>query len=304
VLDSLEGIEYRAGVADGRCVLHVSGMEATEPVPADYAFGSGAVAVTYVNRRGGVSTELRLTHYALDDIWGFTPGQRVGRPATSPAGRVLSAETERACFSCHATVLAEEDGALDPERSILGVGCESCHGPGAAHVEAAKRGDLDLRMPDLGAAPQRVSLELCGSCHRSPGSVDLSNPGVAAQLPRLQSVALSFSVCFRKGGVSCMTCHDPHEDADAERLVDYDRKCVSCHTPGKATHVACAAQRTSDCVSCHMPEQDINMPGQVRFRNHWIKVWPAMQGSTGPRGRGSTSSASIHTRSIGPRGRG
>jgi predicted CXXCH cytochrome family protein len=273
VLDPLEGVEYRPAVAGGQCVLQVVGAGQPTAAPADYAFGSGSVAVTYVCRRKGASTELRLTHYSSDGKWGFTPGQRIGRKGETPEGTRLDARTEEACFSCHSTVLAKENGVLDPERSILGIGCEACHGAGAEHVEAVRRGARDLRMPALEAERQRVSLELCGSCHRAPGSVDLGSPAIAGQLPRLQSVALSLSDCFKKGGVSCMTCHDPHENAGATLRVDYNRKCLSCHAEAAPKQIACTVEPRGDCVSCHMPAQDIEMPGAIRFRNHWIKVW-------------------------------
>jgi len=273
ILDPLEGVEYRTRVVGGRCVLQAAGAADTVSVMPDYAFGSGGVSTTYVSRSNGVSTELRLSHYNVHDEWQFTPGQRVGRRATSPVGAVMDKSSERACFSCHSTALLEVNGSLDPEHSILGIECEACHGPGAAHIEAVMRRDRDLRMPALSSARQRVSLELCGSCHRSPGSVDLSKPGMAAQLPRLQAVALSFSECFKKGGVACMTCHNPHENAGATGRPDYNRKCLSCHAPGAPSRTPCKTQPAGDCVSCHMPKQDIEMPGEVRFRNHWIKVW-------------------------------
>jgi hypothetical protein len=48
----------------------------------------------------------------------------------------------RSCLSCHVTGWGEEDrgGFVDPETSshLLGVQCETCHGPGSAHVELGK----------------------------------------------------------------------------------------------------------------------------------------------------------------------
>ena len=273
ISDPLEGIDYKTAIVGDRCVLKAFDGAKESEASADFAFGSGGIGVTYVNRRAGVSTELRLSHYTVPGIWDFTPGQRVGRKEGLPVGVKLSAKTERACFSCHSTVLAEEGGALNLDRSTLGIGCESCHGAGAAHIEAVKGGATDLRMADLSGVRQRVSLEACGSCHRQPGSVDLGNAGMASQLPRLQPVALSFSGCFKKGGASCMTCHDPHKNADSKRLVDYERICASCHSSVSSGQVLCKAQHKDGCVSCHMPKQSSGMPGDVRFRNHWIKVW-------------------------------
>ena len=54
---------------------------------------------------------------------------------------------------------------------IPNVSCERCHGPGRAHVEAARRGapesELSLPLgPDRWTAAEL--LRFCGECHRHP----------------------------------------------------------------------------------------------------------------------------------------
>ncbi len=270
--DPLEELEFRTAVRDGRCVLTAAGPDGEKSAPADYAFGSGAVGYTYLARQGDRSLELRLSYYVHEGKWEFTPGQRMGGEANTPLGLMLDESQERACFACHTTALVREGSGLKPEQSLLGVTCEACHGPGAAHVQAARRGDRDLRMARLSAERARVSLELCGECHRAPERVDMHAPGMAEQLPRMQSVAMSMSGCFKKGGLSCVTCHDPHGDARDVTQAQYNAKCASCHD-GSAGKPPCPVRPRGDCVSCHMPLQDVGLPTAPRFRNHWIKAW-------------------------------
>jgi len=51
-------------------------------------------------------------------------------------------ERDLACLTCHVTGAGEEGGFRDPEASpqLVGVTCESCHGPGAEHAARPARG--------------------------------------------------------------------------------------------------------------------------------------------------------------------
>jgi len=71
------------------------------------------------------------------------------------------------------------------------------------------------------------------------------------------------SKCFRRGGATCGTCHDPHP-ADAANntkslkfAADSDSMCLGCHVEFQArpevhTHHARASE-AGRCVTCHMP---------------------------------------------------
>src|SRR5437763_13183487 len=109
---------------------------------------------------------MRISYYRPVGRWDFPPSQHVGPRAAAgtPVGRPVGPDTINGCFACHTTALVLDGARVDPARSIFGVGCESCHGPGRDHVAAAKRRERDLRMADLSTARDRVSLELCGEC--------------------------------------------------------------------------------------------------------------------------------------------
>lgn len=270
-------IRYQATAKDGRCVLLATHGGYTEALPAEYAFGSGNRGVTYLGYTMDRPVELRLSYYRSVRRWEFTPGQQVGIPVASAlmGGRVLDATEEEHCFLCHTTTLVKEEDRIRPGRSTAGVGCEACHGPGTAHIEAVRRADPDPHMPDLARVRNRVSTELCGQCHRSPVTGDPGNPFTASQLPRLQGLALSQSACFKKSGgqLSCITCHEPHCDADRTSHAEYNAVCGGCHSPSHPPQKPCKRQPQGDCVTCHMPAQPVPLPTNPTFRTHWIKVW-------------------------------
>jgi hypothetical protein len=79
--------------------------------------------------------------------------------------------TRPECVRCHATEahydssLAGMDGApatLDDFRVDEGVGCESCHGPGSAHIESPSKSNI----VGLGkSCPECIIEGICTSCH-------------------------------------------------------------------------------------------------------------------------------------------
>jgi peroxiredoxin len=93
----------------------------------------------------------------------------------SPHARAISAlakqnkSTDSACLKCHTTGFGRTGGfpageKPDAHPGLLGVGCESCHGPGGDHVkpDAAKVGTI-VSLGDK--CDSCVILQICGSCH-------------------------------------------------------------------------------------------------------------------------------------------
>ena len=158
---------------------------------------------------------------------------------------------------------------------ILNIGCERCHGPGRAHVEAARRGALDASpaMPfGIGGWSADDEIRLCGSCHRLPETVEAAlirpdNP----RFVRFQPVGLMQSACFRRspGNLSCSTCHDPHAKTSTDRRT-YEAACLACH--GGPSQTVCTASPTTGCIDCHMPRRDVTR-GMI-MTDHWIRARP------------------------------
>jgi hypothetical protein len=257
----------------------------------DYAFGSGHHATTFVSLLDpSIPTmiEHRLTYYTHEDALAMTPGQRAGAhtPGVKPHGLEPTPRAARKCFRCHSTQLAAAgDQAIDEATMIPNVSCERCHGPGRAHVVAARRGatEAELLLP-FGPDNWTVEtlLNLCGECHRHPsrarpGQIRRDDP----QLARFQPVGLMQSACYQRssGALSCVTCHDPHARARSERA-SYDAICLECHRSRlsstevahdfPATGVVCGISPRQRCVECHMPKVDSGQ--HILFSDHWIRI--------------------------------
>lgn len=138
-----------------------------------------------------------------------------------------------------------------PGWTVRDQGCESCHGPGKAHVDAG--GDPNLIRRFTGAAPRDVS-ETCLRCHA--GSDERNN--------------------FRRGGhgradVSCINCHAPHSPASASpHMVRAEQPalCYQCHAEVRAQFSMAFHHRVGEgamvCTDCHNPHGGFE-PRQARL---------------------------------------
>lgn len=84
------------------------------------------------------------------------------------------------CIRCHAThgkprFDLDDMGTMDTRVAEFGIGCESCHGPGQAHVEAHRNvlrrywhhffRDSDDTIVNPARLPADRSIDVCGQCH-------------------------------------------------------------------------------------------------------------------------------------------
>lgn len=222
-----------------------------------WAFGAGAQAFTYVSQLNeDTYLEHGLSLYAKGGL-ALTPGHRtaagVKYQTFGPDANVLR------CFQCHSTgkLGLSEQRAIQPAEP--GVRCESCHGAGSQH--AAKPSPANIQNPGK-MSPSQMN-DHCGQCHRMPPAQGVATNFDNPWNVRHQPVYFSQSGCFKKGNASCMTCHNPHEDA----LKPTAQVCAGCHTSPK--HAVNVSNRT--CVECHMPV--VKPSPQLSFTNHWIGVY-------------------------------
>lgn len=231
--------------------------------PGEWAFGAGAQAITFVSRAAPDGyLELGQSWYKKLNGFALTPGHHnnagVRYRTFDPSAAALR------CFACHSTgpLSIGDDESIVPLE--LGVRCESCHGPSAAHAREPAR----VHPANPGRMSAAQLNELCGSCHRMPAAAgsatDLRNPWNA----RHQPLMLAESACFRnsKGKLTCLTCHSPHAPLE-EKFASYDAACKNCHAaPRHAKPVTGRA-----CAGCHMPAAR-PLPN-LAFANHRIAVY-------------------------------
>lgn len=241
----------------------------------EYAFGSGDRGLTLVGRDPvGRPCELRLSHYADVHGWDVTNGQDA-RPKAAEGylGKVLTADLARRCLDCHTTDARSVRERVGPAAADRAIGCEKCHGPGGHHAAAVEAGLPDLAIAAGSKKPSAAEVVgLCGQCHAVRGTPPARDNPYSV---RFQADTLTWSRCYTEsnGGLSCLTCHDPHRDADPDHS-RYDARCLSCHAAGATAkaRTVCPVNPKADCVRCHMPPERTPVVGHTRFTHHHIRV--------------------------------
>jgi len=179
------------------------------------------------------------------------------------------------CLECHTTRYEKGYDAVrdcyDSTWVERGVGCEACHGPGAAHVEHRRQGRAS---DSYGHVAGTTPLPGCVFCHsRRAMLADPYDPGLPADeqmdLELLDSGLyhpdgqlrgeayewVSFQMSrMAAEGVGCHDCHEPHAGT---LRTSGNALCMRCHEPQLDTpqHTHHAAGSTGGvCVECHMPE--------------------------------------------------
>ncbi len=260
-----------------------------------YQFGSNDRGATFVGIDDqGRWRELRLSHYG-GKTWDLTTGHP-SEPADAESGgahaylgRELGAEAVRRCLDCHTTNPRATRSAGFPTSEDRGIGCETCHGPGGHHTLAIAAapdfGDLAIAQPSK--ASGRQITELCARCH-SPLGME-ARPDDPTSI-RFQGTTLTWSRCFSesRGALSCVSCHDPHRDAETGSAY-YEKKCLTCHSKaeapehengdgarpirlsGEIARKQCPVNPKNGCIECHMPTRSGVIP-HTSFADHWIRV--------------------------------
>ena len=177
------------------------------------------------------------------------------------------------CGSCHVTGLNTETWGF----TEFGIGCESCHGPAAAHAED----------PESVKPFAEVDDQVCGACHSRGASPDgyhfpasyrpgepLSDhftfttsdedvwPDGSARRNHQQYMDWQLgSPMASSQDVNCVTCHAVHDvgQAAGQLRAPLNDLCVECHGRQEALarhtpfHQQAINKREFTCADCHMP---------------------------------------------------
>jgi predicted CXXCH cytochrome family protein len=236
---------------------------------AHYVVGSGNHARTFLHRTpDGRLVQLPVSWYAeRGGYWAMSPGY--DRADHMDFRRVIDA----GCMSCHngyAGTPIEDDGRGPRFGDALpeGIDCQRCHGPGQAHVAAARRGDMKAGDPAI-VNPAKLDrdkqLETCMQCHLESTSSPLpfrieryeqplfsytpgkplsdyfihfdhapGTPGRPGRDDKFEiaggAYRLRKSACFQRSDLTCVTCHNPHETPHGPKAVERQvAVCQGCH---------------------------------------------------------------------------
>lgn len=264
-----------------------------------HALGSGEAGMAFYTKEGDRFFQIPIDWYPRDGRWGIDPGF-----ATNDLR--FSTTLDTVCIACHTDPLRRSARSasvfLDPLPP--GVGCERCHGPGAAHVASSKSEDI----ASARRMTQRQQIDVCAQCHEDVGSVYLPGrqpfgfrPGDALGAFRRSHVRepgepdrvvllahperMMRSACFVKsaGALTCTTCHDPHVSSRGRSVAQWRATCNGCHADAKH---ACTedkqvrAKAADDCVRCHMRRRATDDVPAVDVVDHWIQVRPPPTATT------------------------
>jgi DmsE family decaheme c-type cytochrome len=217
-------------------------------------------------------------------------------PQAAGAAQEVGYVGEATCVACHESAGTEVGAtphgrAANPRTPAAAQGCESCHGPGEAHVE-------DPSVPGsirrFDAVPPRDASAACLSCHARgshalwQGSAhDARNLSCSTchsvHAPRSERAQLktptameTCATCHRQqtakiqrsahmplqeGKMECASCHDPHGSTNVRLLRAGNwitESCVSCHTEKRGPFLWEHAAGREACSSCHDPHGSNN----------------------------------------------
>ncbi|MCX6382523.1 MAG: multiheme c-type cytochrome, partial [Armatimonadetes bacterium] len=269
---------YSIATKDGSIGLATQGQPEQGIYPMQLAFGSGKTGITFASVQGTTQlAEMRKSYFPNLRKWHFTPGQEGMKDKAM--GRMYDGEFPRRCVLCHAVTVPTN--TIVPEQKFMGVGCESCHGAGSAHINAIRTGNAgNLNMEPLKQATGERINEMCGQCHMTEKRVEEMNMP-RDSTGRFQPYGLALSQCFKKssGKLTCITCHNPHADVSTD-TPKYEALCIQCHSasnkPASAAPPtkACPVNANSGCIKCHMPPQKIfkgtELP--IYMPDHYIRI--------------------------------
>ena len=218
------------------------------------------------------------------------------RTASAPvsADEYVGQET---CLTCHEDRRSGIEGspharAGDPRSPAAAYGCESCHGPGKAHVD----GDGDkskIKRPSSMAAKDVT--DICLTCHERGDRaawVGSQHEGRNLSCTTCHSVhapksekshlkkATQIETCaachqdknaktrrtghmpVREGKMECTSCHNPHGSVTNVRMLkvgdSINESCLSCHTEKRGPFLYEHAPINESCATCHDPHGSNN----------------------------------------------
>lgn len=254
-----------------------------------YTFAYEPLQQYLVDIGGGRLQALDIAWNTNKQEWFWLGTSKPAKPGTTFHWTGPFYRWNRTCIDCHSTDpqanFQPATGQYKSSYVATSIGCQSCHGGGAKHVEWAEAGALQS-VDGVGLAP--IDQNVCLACHaRRTKLLGGYGPGKAFLdhfSPNLLRPDLYFpdgqilDEVFEYGsfqqskmaiaGVTCLDCHKQHETT---LKADGNAVCTQCHAEIKSqrfvgfdpsgvfdspTHTRHAAGSDGAlCANCHMPER-------------------------------------------------
>jgi DmsE family decaheme c-type cytochrome len=214
----------------------------------------------------------------------------LARPAPARGAQATGATYVgiEACAACHEDVVQAFEHSIHGQKGFdlrSDKACETCHGPGSAHVDSEGDPTKITRIPLL--SPEKQSA-VCLTCHEHDAQMfwqggTHETRGLACETchsihkpkeePYQLKDAREYDLCFtchkrqkgqfflashhpmREGKITCSDCHNPHGT-----LTDYQisansipEKCYQCHAEKRGPFLWEHPPVREDCALCHDP---------------------------------------------------
>ncbi len=209
----------------------------------------------------------------------------------APSGDYVGDEM---CLTCHEGqkgVWSTAHGRKADSRTPAAQhGCETCHGPGQAHIEDEQKGHIrkftKMQPHDAAAVCQTCHTRgnqalwsgsthdgrnlSCVSCHSvhdpksTTAQLKLTSQMATCATCHQQEVLKTNRVShmpLREGKMECSSCHNPHGSTNVRLLKIgnwINETCVSCHAEKRGPFLYEHAAGRESCVSCHDPHGSSN----------------------------------------------
>jgi DmsE family decaheme c-type cytochrome len=232
---------------------------------------------------------------ATNDAPPAPPAHAVAIPATAQDGGQVGYVGQDTCVTCHegydsAVNKSKHGFAKDPRTPAAAQGCESCHGPGAAHVENPE----SVKPKEFSKMAATAVNESCTTCHNrgehamwNGSAHDMRNMACTSchsvHTPKTDEGQLKFASqtatcanCHRdkvnkldrsghmpvsEGKMECSSCHTVHGSKNTRLLragFTANESCTSCHADKRGPFLWEHAPVSESCVSCHDPHGSSN----------------------------------------------
>jgi DmsE family decaheme c-type cytochrome len=220
--------------------------------------------------------------------------------AAPPASQAKSAASgdyvgEEKCLECH-----EDEGkgyhatphgrARNQRTPAADNSCETCHGPGKAHVDADGEGHIKdfkkMASRDVGETcttchvrtehanwdggkhnSRNITCTTCHSVHEAKSEkaqlkkLSVQETCVQCHRKEVNKVHKSSHMPVREGKMECTTCHNPHGSQNVKMLREGNsitEACASCHSEKRGPFLFEHAVGRENCVTCHDPHGSNN----------------------------------------------
>ena len=219
--------------------------------------------------------------------------QAPSQPLALPSGYAGS----DACGLCHTDQETSLKGtkhgqAANPRSPAAKLGCESCHGPGQAHIDDEAKGKIGkfaaMKPAEVSGTcltchnrgthagwegstheARNLSCATCHSVHKpapsTPQLVKATETQVCASCHRAQVAKTERAVAHmpvREGKMACSSCHNPHGSISNVKALKTGSSvaelCVSCHTEMRGPMLFEHAPVRENCATCHDPHGSSN----------------------------------------------